>query len=163
MTAPRARPAQLLHDGFDRSDRALIYRLWLRAGFDALTDGEIAAPIRDDPDAFEPEPGCLEHAQVVRTARPKRRVTLRLDADLVGWFKAYGPRLPDPHQRRAPRLRRARAQVDTLSQPAPGLNNYCAPIGSICAPPQKSALVPAQSGMASPTPRRRQRSGSVLQ
>jgi uncharacterized protein (DUF4415 family) len=58
---------------------------------DALTDDEIAAAIRDDPDAFEPEPGCLEHAQVVRAARPKQRLTLRLDTDLVDWFKAQGP------------------------------------------------------------------------
>jgi uncharacterized protein (DUF4415 family) len=58
---------------------------------DALTDDEIAAAIRDDPDAFEPEPGCLEHAQVVRAAQPKQRLTLRLDTDLVDWFKAQGP------------------------------------------------------------------------
>jgi uncharacterized protein (DUF4415 family) len=54
-------------------------------------DDEIAAAIRDDPDAFEPEPGGLEHAQVVRAARLKQRLTLRLDTDLVDWFKAQGP------------------------------------------------------------------------
>jgi uncharacterized protein (DUF4415 family) len=56
-----------------------------------LTDDEIAAAIRHDPDAFEPEPGCLEHARVVRSVRPKQRLTLRLDTDLVDWFKAQGP------------------------------------------------------------------------
>jgi uncharacterized protein (DUF4415 family) len=54
-----------------------------------LTDDEIAAVIRDDPDAFEP--GGLERAQVVRAARPQQRLTLRLDADLIDWFKAPGP------------------------------------------------------------------------
>jgi uncharacterized protein (DUF4415 family) len=29
--------------------------------------------------------------QVVRAARPKQRLTLRLDTDLVDWFKAQGP------------------------------------------------------------------------
>jgi uncharacterized protein (DUF4415 family) len=55
-----------------------------------LTDEEIAEAIRSDPDAFEPEPGSLEHALVVRANRPKQRLTLRLDADLLEWFKAQG-------------------------------------------------------------------------
>jgi uncharacterized protein (DUF4415 family) len=58
---------------------------------DALTDEEIAAAIRDDPDTCEPDPGSLDHALVVRASRPKQRLTLRLDADLVDWFKAQGP------------------------------------------------------------------------
>ncbi len=58
---------------------------------DALTDEQIAAAIRNDPDTFEPEPGCLDHALVVRASRPKQRLTIRLDADLVDWFKAQGP------------------------------------------------------------------------
>ena len=56
-----------------------------------MTDEEIAAAVRDSPDTFEPEPGQLEHALVVRATRPKQRLTLRLDADLVDWFKAQGP------------------------------------------------------------------------
>ena len=61
---------------------------WAR--LDALSDEAIAEAIRDDPDAFEPEPGSLEHALVVRAGRPRKRLTLRLDADLVDWFKAQG-------------------------------------------------------------------------
>jgi uncharacterized protein (DUF4415 family) len=62
---------------------------WAR--LDALTDEEIAAGIQNDPDSFEPEPGSLDHAQLVRASRPKQRLTLRLDADLIAWFKAQGP------------------------------------------------------------------------
>ena len=43
------------------------------------------------PDTFEPEPGSLDHALVVRAGQPKQRLTVRLDADLVDWFKAQGP------------------------------------------------------------------------
>ncbi len=62
---------------------------WAR--LDTLTDDEIAAAIRDDPDTFEPEPGSLDHAQLVRASRPKQRLTVRLDADLIEWFKSQGP------------------------------------------------------------------------
>ena len=60
------------------------------AWLDALTEEEIAEAIRNDPDSFEPEPGQLRHALVGRVRRPKQRLTLRLDADLVDWFKAQG-------------------------------------------------------------------------
>jgi len=62
---------------------------WAR--LDALTDEEIAAAIRDDPDTFEPALGQFDDARLVRATRPKQRLTLRLDADLVDWFKAQGP------------------------------------------------------------------------
>jgi uncharacterized protein (DUF4415 family) len=73
-----------LGEGLDQS-----HTDWAR--LDTLTDEEIAEAIRNDPDSFEPEPGCLDHAVVVRASRPKQRLTLRLDADLVEWFKAQGP------------------------------------------------------------------------
>jgi uncharacterized protein (DUF4415 family) len=91
---------------------------WAR--LDALTDEEIAAAIRDDPDAFEPEPGSLEHALVVRASRPRQRLTLRLDADLVEWFKAQGA----GYQARINAVLRAyveRAQTDALSYRPPPL------------------------------------------
>ena len=62
---------------------------WAR--LEALTEDEIAEAIRNDPDTFELEPGWLEHAELVRASRPKQRLTVRLDADLVDWFKAQGP------------------------------------------------------------------------
>ena len=61
---------------------------WAR--IDALTDEEIAEAIRNDPDTFEPEPGWFEHALVLRASRPKQRLTVRFDADLVEWFKGQG-------------------------------------------------------------------------
>ncbi len=56
----------------------------------ALTDEEIAAAIRDDPDTFEPEPEWFENALILRPALPKERVTVRLDADMLDWFRAQG-------------------------------------------------------------------------
>ena len=61
---------------------------WAR--IDALTDEEIAEAIRNDPDTFEPEPEWFEHALVLRARRPKQRLTVRFDADLVEWFKSQG-------------------------------------------------------------------------
>ena len=36
------------------------------------------------------DPGALEEALAVRAGRPKQRLTLRLDADLIAGFKAQG-------------------------------------------------------------------------
>lgn len=57
---------------------------------DALTEAQIAEAIRDDPDALEPEPEWFERALVLRASRPKERLTVRFDADLVAWFRAQG-------------------------------------------------------------------------
>ena len=37
----------------------------------------------------------------------KQQITLRIDADIIAWFKAQGPRtwIPDGHQCRPPRAR----------------------------------------------------------
>ena len=75
----------------ERSGAGLDQSLTDWARLDALTDEEIAAAIRSDPDTFEPEPGRLDHALPVRASRPQERLTIRLDADLVDWFKAQGP------------------------------------------------------------------------
>ena len=56
----------------------------------ALTDEDIAAAIRDDPDTFEIEPEWFEHALMLRPARPKERITVRLDADMLDWFRTQG-------------------------------------------------------------------------
>ncbi len=56
----------------------------------AQTDEDIAAAIRDDPDTFEIEPGWFENALVLRPAVPKERITVRLDADMLDWFRAQG-------------------------------------------------------------------------
>ncbi len=74
-----------------RSGEGLDQSLTDWARLDALTDEKIGAAIRDDPDTFEPEPGQLDDAVLVRASRPKQRLTVHLDADLVAWFKAQGP------------------------------------------------------------------------
>ena len=56
----------------------------------ALTDEDIAAAIRDDPDTFEIEPEWFEAALVLRPAVPKERITVRLDADMLDWFRTQG-------------------------------------------------------------------------
>jgi uncharacterized protein (DUF4415 family) len=110
-----------------------------RAWLDALTDEEIAAAIGNDPDTFEPEPGRLDHAVVVRAGRPKQRLTLRLDADLVAWFKAQGP----DYQARINAILCAyveRAQTDALSHPSAfaGLLWQDLPYAGYAEPPHRS-------------------------
>ena len=61
---------------------------WKRV--DALTDEDITAAIRDDPDTFEIEPAWLENALILRPAVPKERITVRLDADMLDWFRTQG-------------------------------------------------------------------------
>ncbi len=72
-----------LGEGLDKSRTD-----WKRVN--ALTDEDIAAAIRDDPDTFEIEPEWFENALVLRPAVPKERITVRLDADMLDWFKAQG-------------------------------------------------------------------------
>lgn len=61
------------------------------AVYDALTDAEIAAAIADDPDAAPIlDAAWFAEARLV-LPEPKRQVTLRLDADLLDWFRAEGP------------------------------------------------------------------------
>ena len=57
---------------------------------DALTDEEIAQSIKDDPDTFELSDVWMNEAMVIRPTHPKTPVTIRLDEDMVAWFKAQG-------------------------------------------------------------------------
>ena len=57
---------------------------------DALTDEDIAEAIRHDPDALEARPEWFERAMLLRPGRPKERVTVRLDADMLDWFRRQG-------------------------------------------------------------------------
>jgi hypothetical protein len=50
---------------------------WKRV--DALTDEEIAHAIAEDPDTFEPMPGWLQRAMILRPGQPKIRVTAYFD------------------------------------------------------------------------------------
>lgn len=63
---------------------------WARV--DALTDEEIARAVADDPDA----PPLLTDADFKRMVWlvpvTKRPISIRLDEDILRWFKAAGPR-----------------------------------------------------------------------
>ena len=47
----------------------------------------------------------------VVTPVPKRAISLRVDEDVLAWFKAAGPPLPVAHERRPAQLHDARSQA----------------------------------------------------
>ncbi len=55
-----------------------------------LTDKEINAAIKKDPDAVAVQPAWMEEAMILRPNRAKERLTVRFDADMVEWFKNQG-------------------------------------------------------------------------
>lgn len=58
----------------------------------ALTDDQIEAAARSDPDAPLLDDAFWEAAQAIAPARiAKRHQGLRLDAEVIDWFKAQGP------------------------------------------------------------------------
>jgi uncharacterized protein (DUF4415 family) len=69
---------------------------WAR--LDAMTEEELAAAIASDPDADIPAPvlvGAFEHFEAAASyfagqSAPKQQVTLRLDADVLDYFKRQG-------------------------------------------------------------------------
>jgi len=54
-----------------------------------LADTEIEKAVADDPDTFVPDARWFERARLV-TPRAKEMVTLRLDPDVVAWFRQAG-------------------------------------------------------------------------
>jgi len=59
------------------------------AAFDALTDGDIASSIRDDPDvAPELDDEWFATATLVMP-RPKEQISIRLDRDVLEHFRRY--------------------------------------------------------------------------
>lgn len=59
------------------------------AAFDALTDEDIAAAIRDDPDvALELDEEWFASATLVMP-RPKEQISIRLDRDVLEHFRKY--------------------------------------------------------------------------
>lgn len=55
----------------------------------AQTDAAIAAAVADDPDTFIPDREWMDRAQVVMP-EAKDMVTLRIDHDVLAWFKTKG-------------------------------------------------------------------------
>ena len=60
---------------------------WAR--FDAMTDADIERAVADDPDTFIPDEEWWAKARIVMPQN-KDVVTLRLDHDVVEWFKHAG-------------------------------------------------------------------------
>ena len=60
---------------------------WQR--IDRMTEEELAAVIASDPDDPANDPAFWERARLMHP-RPKRRVTVSLDADVLDWFRALG-------------------------------------------------------------------------
>jgi uncharacterized protein (DUF4415 family) len=61
---------------------------WKRV--DALTDTDIARAIKDDPDTFNVDRDWFQQAMVLRPAQDKEPVTVRLDSDMLAWFRRQG-------------------------------------------------------------------------
>ncbi len=61
---------------------------WKRV--DALTDADIATAIQNDPDTAEGSRDWFRDALVLRPATDKEPVTVRLDSDMVTWFRRQG-------------------------------------------------------------------------
>ena len=55
-----------------------------------LTDKEIDAAIKKDPDALAVQPSWMDNAMILRPNKAKERLTVRFDADMVEWFKKQG-------------------------------------------------------------------------
>src|SRR4051794_32787885 len=58
------------------------------ARLDAMTDADIARAVADDPDAAPLATDWTEARLVIPPG--KEAVTLRLDRDMLGWFKQHG-------------------------------------------------------------------------
>ncbi|HXA69923.1 MAG TPA: BrnA antitoxin family protein [Stellaceae bacterium] len=56
-----------------------------------MTDAEISAAIKRDPDARETTPEFLRGARLVHPSDRKQSVTIRLDPDVVRFFSTEGP------------------------------------------------------------------------
>ena len=54
-----------------------------------LTDEEIERAVADDPDAG-PLPNSWPEGVEIGLPKPKERITVRLDADVLAWFKNQG-------------------------------------------------------------------------
>jgi len=57
---------------------------------DALTDADIAKAIQDDPDTVEADRDWFRNAMVLRPATDKEPITVRLDSDMMAWFRKQG-------------------------------------------------------------------------
>lgn len=57
---------------------------------DNLTDLEIAQAVQNDPDTQEADRAWFRDALILRPATDKEPVTVRLDSDMMAWFRSQG-------------------------------------------------------------------------
>jgi uncharacterized protein (DUF4415 family) len=62
---------------------------WSRV--DGLSEDEITSAARRDPDSFVGDEAFWQAAELLYPKAGKERVTLRLDADVLDWFRSAGP------------------------------------------------------------------------
>jgi uncharacterized protein (DUF4415 family) len=62
---------------------------WARV--DALTEAELKAAITSDPDWADIPRDCHKHSKAHCPEAMRKEVRLRLDPDLLAWFKRQGP------------------------------------------------------------------------
>jgi uncharacterized protein (DUF4415 family) len=72
----------------DRTDKKRGRTDWRRLR--EMTEAEIRAAAESDADAALTTPEFWDTAHLVLPRPPKTQVTLRLDADLLDWFRAQG-------------------------------------------------------------------------
>lgn len=73
-----------------RRRRASKTKDWTNLGrVRAQTDAAIRKAVENDPDSFVPDAGWLRRARLVMPPR-KETVTLRLDSDVLSWFRREG-------------------------------------------------------------------------
>ena len=59
------------------------------AKVDRLTDEEIKAAVRSDPDAFDTPPGFWADAELL-VPPSKELISIRVDKDVLDWFRSLG-------------------------------------------------------------------------
>ena len=81
----------------NRSEQLTVKRLgeggrgrtdWER--IDHQSDDDIDRAIADDPDSVSLPSDWMDNAMMLRPAVEKERITMRLDADMLAWFKRQG-------------------------------------------------------------------------
>lgn len=58
---------------------------------DQLTDEEIEQAVQEDPDAVLLDEDWFERAELIMPSSGKEKISIRLDEDVIEWFKEQGP------------------------------------------------------------------------
>lgn len=90
LAKPRRQLLRIVPDAtvrYSRADLPPDDTDWQRV--DALTDEQVHAAALADPDARPTTPAFWHDAQVVHPL-PKESITIRVDRDVVDWFRAEG-------------------------------------------------------------------------